>query len=191
MSREVFYYAGRLEGECMKGLVHIYTGDGKGKTTAAVGLGIRAYGRGFKVLMVQFLKGAETGEIHTLKKLEPNFVLLRGTETKKFTWNMTEEELKQTKKEQENIFDATVNAAKGGNWDMIILDEAISAVAVGMLDMDAVVKFVKAKPEKLELVLTGRNASQELLELADYVSEIKMVKHPMQKGIAARKGIES
>lgn len=175
----------------MKGLVHIYTGDGKGKTTAALGLGIRAYGRGFKVLMVQFLKGAETGEMHTLKKLEPGFILHRGTEITKFTWNMTEEELKQTKKIQADIFNYAVDAAMCGGWDLVILDEVLGAIGAGLIDVKSVAEFVHDKPDHVELVLTGRNAPAELVELADYVSEIHAIKHPMEKGVPARKGIES
>ncbi len=175
----------------MKGLIHIYTGDGKGKTTAAVGLGIRAYGRGFKVLMVQFLKGADTGEIYTLKKLEPEFLLYRGKEIKKFTWNMNEAELKETARVQQDIFNHAVDAARSGGWDMVILDEILGAVGAGMVDKNDVIKFIEEKPDNFELVLTGRNAPAELVELADYVSEIKAVKHPMEKGIPARKGIEN
>ncbi len=175
----------------MKRLVHIYTGDGKGKTTAAVGLGIRAYGRGFKVLMVQFLKGADTGEIHTLKKLEPEFMLHRGKEIKKFTWNMNAEEVRETARAQQDIFNYAVDAAMCGGWDMVILDEILGAVGTGMIDLKEVVNFIKDKPDSFELVLTGRNAPAELVELADYVSEIKAVKHPMEKGIPAREGIEN
>ncbi len=174
----------------MKGLVHIYTGDGKGKTTAAVGLGVRAYGRGFKVLMVQFLKGAETGEMETLKLLEPGFVLYRGKEVLKFTWNMTKEELAQTRSSQQEIFRHGVEEAGKGGWDMLILDEVMGALSSGMLDLQQVVDFVNEKPERLELVMTGRNAPSELADIADYVSEIRAVKHPMTKGIPARKGIE-
>jgi cob(I)alamin adenosyltransferase len=175
----------------MKGLVHIYTGNGKGKTTAAIGLGIRACGRGLRVLMVQFLKGSETGEIHTLKKLEPGFVLYRGTETRKFTWEMNDEELRLTRKEQEEIFDHALAAAQSGSCDILIMDELMGAIATGMIRIKAVADFIKNKPAGLELVLTGRDAPDELVELADYVSDIKAVKHPMDKGIAARKGIES
>ncbi|NJD03379.1 MAG: cob(I)yrinic acid a,c-diamide adenosyltransferase [Ruminiclostridium sp.] len=175
----------------MKSLIHIYTGNGKGKTTAAIGLGIRAYGRGFKVLMVQFLKGADTGEIHTLKKLEPGFLLYRGTEIKKFIWNMNEAELRQTARIQQDIFNYAVDAAICGGWDMVIMDEILGAVSSGMVDLNEVVQFIKDKPDNFELVLTGRNAPPELVELADYVSEIKAVKHPMEKGIPARKGIEN
>lgn len=175
----------------MKGLVHIYTGNGKGKTTAAIGLGIRAYGRGFRVLMVQFLKGAETGEMHTLKMLEPRFTLYRGTEIKKFTWNMTDEELKQTAKLQQDTLNYAVDAAMCGGWDLVIMDEILGAIGSRMIDLEEVVRFIKEKPDGFELVLTGRNAPKELVELADYVSDIQAVKHPMEKGIPARKGIES
>lgn len=176
--------------EIMTGLVHIYTGDGKGKTTAALGLGLRACGRGMKVLMVQFLKGAPTGEMYSLKALEPGFVLRRGTETKKFTWEMNAEEKAQTAAEQRCIFNDTIRMVSGNEWDLLILDEALGAISSGMLDKNAVIAFIKGKPEKLELVLTGRGATPELIELADYVSEIKAVKHPVDRGVNGRKGIE-
>lgn len=174
----------------MKGLVHIYTGDGKGKTTAAIGLGVRAYGRGLKVLMVQFLKGMETGEMFTLKLLEPGFVLHRSREVLKFTWDMTDEELSRTRQIQKEILDYAVDATYCGGWDMVILDEVMGALSSGVLDLKDVLDFVKDKPDRLEIVMTGRNAPAELIELADYVSEIKCVKHPIDNGIPARKGIE-
>lgn len=174
----------------MKGLIHIYTGNGKGKTTASVGLGVRACGRGLKVLMVQFLKGAPTGELFSLKALEPGFELYRGTETKKFTWQMNEVERAQTAAEQRSILEYAVNSASKGGIDLLILDEVLGAISTGMLSKDAVLEFVRNKPRDLELVLTGRGASPELVELADYVSEIEAVKHPSEKGVNGRKGIE-
>jgi len=174
----------------MKGLVHIYTGNGKGKTSSAVGLGIRACGRGLKVLMVQFLKGMETGEMIIIKRLEPDFVIKRGTEIKKFTWNMNEEELKQVKEDQQAIFSYAVAEALNKRCDVLILDEVMAAITTGMLSLEQVADFVKNKPEELELVLTGRDAPEELIRLADYVSVIDALKHPMEKGIPARKGIE-
>lgn len=174
----------------MRGFIHIYTGDGKGKTTAAIGLGVRACGRGMKVLAVQFLKGAPTGEMYSLKALEPNFILHRGTQTKKFTWEMNEEEKAMTAAEQQSIFEFAVEAANKGECDLLILDEALGAISSGMLDKDSLIEFVRCKPERLELVLTGRGAPGELIGLADYVSEIKAVKHPAEKGINGRKGIE-
>lgn len=174
----------------MKGLVHIYTGDGKGKTTAAIGLGVRACGRGMKVLMVQFLKSIHSGEMCSLKSLEPNFVLRRGTESGKFTWQMNDEEKARAAAEQQEIFNYAVNAARNGECDLLILDEVLGAVSAGMVDREQLVSFIKNKPDRLELVLTGRNADDGLVGLADYVSEIRAVKHPAEKGIQARKGIE-
>lgn len=174
----------------MRGFIHIYTGDGKGKTTAAVGLGVRACGQGMKVLMVQFLKGMPTGEMYSLKKLEPGFVLHRGTEIKKFTWQMTSEEKTQAAAEQRNIFEYAANAAKNGEWDMLIMDEVMGALSTGMIEHESLLHFVSSKPESLELVLTGRDAPSELISMADYVSEIRAVKHPAEKGTNARKGIE-
>jgi cob(I)alamin adenosyltransferase len=175
----------------MTGLVHIYTGNGKGKTTAAVGLGVRAYGRGFKVLLVQFLKGTDTGELNTLKLLEPDFTVHRNDEIKKFIWDMTPDEIEDTKKIQQNIFNFGKDAIMSGKWDLVIMDEIMAAITLEFVELQDVIDLVKNKPKKVELVMTGRNAPDELVELADYVSEIKPVKHPMEKGIKARKGIES
>jgi cob(I)alamin adenosyltransferase len=183
--------ADNREEDILKGLVHIYTGNGKGKTTAAIGLGIRACGRGMKVLMVQFLKGTDTGEIYTLKKLEPDFTLHRRTEVKKFTCSMSKKEKDEAKAVQKELFDFAVNSMKSGEWDLIILDEIMAAISSGFIEVDNVVDFIKGRPDNVEIALTGRNAPAELILLADYVSEIRAVKHPMKKGIPARKGIEN
>lgn len=174
----------------MKGLVHIYTGDGKGKTTAAIGLGVRACGRGMKVFMAQFLKGTPTGEMFSLKALEPGFTLFRGTETKKFVWEMNEAEKAESAAEQKSILDYAFKKAYEGECDLLILDEILGAISAGMIDEKEVINFIKSKPKNIELVLTGRGASCGLIELADYVSEIRAVRHPAGKGIKARKGIE-
>ena len=174
----------------MKGLVHIYTGDGKGKTTSAIGLGIRAYGRGMRVLMVQFLKGADTGELKTIEKLAPDFKIYRSLEQKTFFWKMTDEQKLQLKESVESTFEYAVNAAKSGEWNMIIMDELMGTLSNGLLDTDIVADFILSRPEGLELVMTGRNPPDKLVELADYVSIINAHKHPFQKGIPARKGIE-
>ncbi|HHV98238.1 MAG TPA: cob(I)yrinic acid a,c-diamide adenosyltransferase [Clostridiaceae bacterium] len=174
----------------MQGLVHIYTGNGKGKTSAAVGLGIRACGRGFKVLMVQFLKGTETGEAITIEKLAPMFTIHRGKSTGKFTWQMSSEEKEYEKNVQNELLDYARKAAASGQWQMVILDEIMAAIKSEMVKVEDVVSLIKDRHRDVEIVLTGRNAPNELIELADYVSEINEVKHPMNKGIAARKGIE-
>lgn len=174
----------------MKGLVHIYTGNGKGKTTAALGLGVRACGSGMSVMLVQFLKSTPTSELKSLELLDPPFRICRKTESCKFTWDMDAQEKKRTSEEQrEMLMYAAAEAASGG-IDMLILDEVMGAITSGMLDLDAVVDFIKAKPDNVEIVMTGRNAPCELIELADYVSEIGEVKHPAHNGIMARKGIE-
>lgn len=170
----------------MKGLTHIYTGDGKGKTTAAVGLAVRAVGDGFRVLLVQFLKGRKTGELEPLEKLGVEIV--RAQNVVKFIPQMTPEEFAQCKDSHESCLKAAKNAA--GKYGLIILDEVIGAVQTGMIGAEELLNFVKTKPEELELVLTGRDAPPELLALADYVSEIRCVRHPYEKGVPARKGIE-
>lgn len=173
----------------MKGLVHIYTGNGKGKTTAALGLGIRAYGRGFRVLLVQFLKGADTGEINVLKNFGTAFEVRRGN-TIKFVKDMNAAEVSEAKQIQEELFEYAVKAGIQGEKDLIILDEIMAAINLGLLTLDTVVKFIKERPSSIEIVLTGRDAPQELIELADYISDIHAVKHPLEKGIPARRGIE-
>ena len=174
-----------------QGLIHIYTGAGKGKTTAAIGLGIRAYGQGLKVLMVQFLKGWTTGEMKVIESLGPRFQLFQyNKENDKFTWGMTDDEMKGIKGEMRIGLNYTIEAVMSGEWDLIIMDEVMVTVNCGFLTLEEVVEIVENKPLKLELVLTGRDAPLKLIELADYVSEITPRKHPMEKGIKAREGIE-
>lgn len=173
-----------------EGLVHIYTGNGKGKTSAAIGLGIRACGRGLRVLMVQFLKSIETGEMFTIKKLEPDFMLYRDTPINRFIWEMNSEELEIVRKSQNKIFSYAEKSVEDGLCDLVILDEIIAAVNTNLLEKTRVINFIKNKPKDMELVLTGRDAPLEFIELSDYVSEIGSVKHPMDKGIKGRKGIE-
>jgi cob(I)alamin adenosyltransferase len=174
----------------MQGLVHIYTGDGKGKTTAAIGLGIRALGRGMKVLMIQFLKGSNTGEILILENLKPDFQLYRHKELHKFTNQMNSDELAVCRDEIRSSFQYAIDAARSGIWNLIILDEIMATISIGAISTGEAVSLIENKPEELELVLTGRNAPDELIQRADYVSEIHAVKHPMNRGIKARKGIE-
>lgn len=174
----------------MKGLVHIYTGNGKGKTTAAIGIGIRAWGRGKSVLMVQFLKGQESGELITIKELCPRFVVNSGKPISKFTWNMNETELRQAAILQKELFRYAIDEAKTGKWDLLILDELVATITTGMIPLEDVLEFIADKPDNLEIVITGRNAPDKLIEVADYVSDIHEVKHPMKRGIMARKGIE-
>jgi len=174
----------------MEGLVHIYTGDGKGKTTAAVGLGLRAWGRGKRVLMVQFLKEMESGELTAIDKLGEGFMVNRGRFMNKFTWEMGEGERKEAAALQNQQLEYAWKEMKTDQWDMLILDEIMAAITTGMIPPEDVLALIDDKPDRLELVLTGRNAPDQLVDAADYVSEIREVKHPFQRGIGARRGIE-
>lgn len=173
-----------------KGLVHIYTGDGKGKTTAAVGLGTRAYGRGYKVLFIQFLKSEPSGEVMTFEKLEPAIQCYRTKKVKGFFFTMNEEQKKDMKDTEQQALDYAVKEAAEGKWDMIILDEILGSLSNNLIPIEQVEAFIRNKPEDLELILTGRGAPKSLIELADYVSEIKALKHPYEKGVNSREGIE-
>lgn len=173
----------------MFGLIHIYCGDGKGKTTAAVGLAVRCAGRGNKVLLVQFLKSRDSGELYSLAKL-PDIEVMRGKESKKFTFQMNEEEKHALLIEHNKMFEQVLAKIKYGGYSLLILDEVIGALNAKVFEMPKLIEFLRHKPENLEVVLTGRNPAPELVEIADYVSEMRKVKHPMDKGIMAREGIE-
>lgn len=173
----------------MFGLIHIYCGDGKGKTTAAVGLAVRCAGRGNKVLLVQFLKSRDSGELYSLAKL-PDIEVMRGKESKKFTFQMNEEEKRALLIEHNKMFEQVLAKIKNGGYSLLILDEVIGALNAKVFEMPKLIEFLRHKPENLEVVLTGRNPAPELVEIADYVSEMRKVKHPMDKGIMAREGIE-
>ena len=161
------------------GLTHIYCGDGKGKTTAAIGLAIRAAGSGKKVLIARFLKNEASGVdiIH----LERSFGFYK---------NLSEEDKRECRKMYRELWDAATKRAVSEQFDMLVMDEFMAAYRYGIIEKETALRFLREKPYKLELVLTGREPSEELLELADYVSEIKKVKHPFDRGVKARKGIE-
>ena len=173
----------------MNGLTHIYCGDGKGKTTAAVGLGVRACGSGKRVMLVQFLKGNSSSELIVLRQLK-NFNVLPAPSSIKFTFQMTKKELEETAMLCAGLFCKAVAAVNADDCDMLILDEVFGAVNCDLLDNKMLIDLIKNKPQKLELVLTGRDPKPEVLELADYISEIKKVKHPFDQDIPARRGIE-
>lgn len=172
-----------------QGLVHIYCGDGKGKTSAAVGLAVRAAGRGMKVLVVRFLKTENSGEVEVLRSI-PGITVTPCDRTFGFVFRMTEEQKQEAALYYQSRFEAAVTEAVQGQYDLLILDEILASCNYGMVQEQSVVEFLKNRPLGLEVVLTGRDPSEHLLELADYVSEICMRKHPYQKGIPARKGIE-
>ena len=171
------------------GLIHIYTGDGKGKTTAALGLILRASGRGLKVVLGQFLKGRETGELRTLSLL-PGVTVFRGKPLTKFSFQMNEQEKADVLQSHNAFIKELASYCQKENINLLVLDEAIGACGTHLLDESLLIDFLKHKPEHLEVVMTGRNPSPQLLGLADYVSEICKRKHPFDKGIPAREGIE-
>jgi cob(I)alamin adenosyltransferase len=173
----------------MSGLIHLYCGDGKGKTTAALGLTIRAVGNNFRVIFVQFLKNQATGELSILEGIS-GVTLIRGKEGSGFSFSMTEEEKEKTRQLHTENLKIAIGLAHSGEYDMLILDEIVGANRRNLIDQELLEDFVRNKPENLELVMTGREPAQWMLDCADYVSEINKVKHPYDRGISARKGIE-
>lgn len=167
-----------------KGMVHIYTGDGKGKTTCAIGLAIRCAGYGKKVKFFQFLKATPTGELSPLEKA--GVETLRINSCEKFYCDMTDVEKHITKTEIENQL-CNIFSEK---CDLIILDEIICVAANEIITIEKIIEIIKSKPQDTELVLTGRNMPDSLLQYADYVSEIKCIKHPYSNGTQARYGID-
>ncbi len=170
-------------------MIHIYYGDGKGKTTAAIGLAVRAAGSRMKVLFVQFLKTEFSGERHTLSHTE-NITLTFAPVDLKFTYEMDENEKQKASAMFRKIFDDAVTKVLTEGYDMIVLDEVSTAVEAGMLSEHSLYEFVSDVPKNIEVVITGHNPPEKLLELADYVTEMKKIKHPYDKGVQARFGIE-
>ncbi|MEE3333584.1 MAG: cob(I)yrinic acid a,c-diamide adenosyltransferase [Ruminococcus sp.] len=170
-------------------MVHIYYGDGKGKTTAAIGLACRAAGSRMKVLFVQFLKTEFSGERHTLSHTE-NISLTFCPLELSFTYDMDESEKAKAAQLFRRIFDESVTKVFTQKYDMIVLDEVFSAVEADMISESSLYEFVSNAPKNLEIVMTGHNPSEKMLELADYITEMKKIKHPYDKGVQARFGIE-
>lgn len=173
----------------MRSCIHIYTGDGKGKTSAAVGLAVRHAGQGGKVLFAQFLKDGSSGEIEVLKKI-PGITVFPCTEKFGFSFLMSEEEKKEAIACYTGYLQEVLGKAVFEEYTLLILDEAVAAYNLQFYNTQSLLDFLKSKPETLEVVLTGRNPADELVELADYVSEIQKIKHPFDAGLPARKGIE-
>lgn len=176
--------------ESRKGLIIIHTGPGKGKTTAALGLALRAVGQGLKVLMVQFIKGSwHYGELDAARLLgEDRFKILpmgRGF-VKVGAEKPDPEDLRMVRE----AWEFARLKILSGEYDLVVLDEINYAVSYKMLDPEAVLETLKAKPQMVHVVLTGRNAHPAMVELADLVTEMREVKHPFQKGIVAQRGIE-
>lgn len=173
----------------MKGLVHIYEGDGKGKTTAGVGLAIRCAGCGFPVVYAQFLKDGSSGEINILRNI-PEITVKVCTTRFGFTFHMDAETKIRAKEAYEDLFRQAVTCAEETSCRLLVLDEILDACNRGLLDSGLVTGFLKNRPGELEVVLTGREPGREFTEFADYITVMKKVRHPFTQGIPARKGIE-
>jgi cob(I)alamin adenosyltransferase len=167
-------------------MVHVYTGDGKGKTTAAIGLAIRAIGAGFKVLMVQFIKNGEYSEIKALSKFSDSIIIkqfglghfIKGVPSAE-DFNAAQIGIEETE-----------SIVRSGKYNMVILDEANVAVRLGLFSVDDLLYIIDNKPDNVELIITGRDAEQKLIEKANLVTEMKEIKHYFRKGVVARVGIE-
>jgi len=173
-----------------KGLVIVYTGGGKGKTSAALGLVLRAVGYNHKVCMVQFVKGSwHYGELDSAKRLAPEFEMI--TAGKGFVGILDD---KSPREEHVKAANDTLVISRekimSGKFDVVILDEINYAIQLELLKLDDVIDLIKSKPAELDLVLTGNHATKEVIELADLVTEMKEIKHPFKSGLKAKKGID-
>lgn len=171
------------------GLIHIYCGDGKGKTSAAAGLAVRAAGWGKRTLFVRFLKNENSGEVKALKQIS-EIEVLPLKKSYGFFSSLTEEEKKEAQATYRELWREAVSLISGGSFDILVADEFMAAYNYGLIPQEEALRFLKEKPESLEVVLTGRNPDPQLVELADYVSEIRKIKHPFDRGVGARRGIE-
>lgn len=171
-----------------QGLIQVYTGNSKGKTTAALGLAIRAVGHGFKVFIIQFMKGREDyGELQGLKRLEPECQIEHyGGKG----WVQKGNPSLGDKEEANKAFSRVKEIIADGQWDIVILDEILNAIWFELLSEDELITVLETKPKHVEIVLTGRNASDVIKAKADLVTEMLQLKHPYDQGVAARKGIE-
>lgn len=171
-----------------KGMVQVYTGNGKGKTTAALGLALRSMGHGYKVFMLQFMKGSKDyGELQAAEKYLPNLIIVQsGLETFVSKENPSQADIDLARQGLETA----KKVISEGHYDIVILDEINVALDFNLIDLDEVIDMVRNKPAHVELILTGRYVPEKIAELADLISEVSLVKHPYYKGVPARKGIE-
>lgn len=201
-----------------KGLVHCYTGDGKGKTTASLGSALRAIGQGWRVYVIQFMKGGlYTGEFLAASRYLRGLLTIRQfgrgcvKQKRQYTLDSFEDKLLSESvrddvecgacrycflndEQQRDFCRQGLNHAemivKSGDYELVVLDEINVALQLGFISSDEVIKLLDEKPEKVNVIITGRGAPKEIMERADLVSDIKELKHPFQKGISARKGLE-
>jgi cob(I)alamin adenosyltransferase len=173
-------------GKIMRGYVHVYTGDGKGKTTAALGLAIRAAGAGLKVYIAQFIKMGDYSEIKALKRYSDSITIEQYGLGRFLDKTPSQEDVAIARKGLEMV----KNVMTSGKVNLVIMEEANVAANFGLFSVQEIVQLIVNKPKEIELVLTGRSASSQVIEAADLVTEMKMVKHYYEKGVQARVGIE-
>ncbi len=172
-----------------KGFFQVYTGEGKGKTTAAIGLAVRAAGHGLRTFICQFLKGRRTGEFIALKERFSDLIDIYQCGSEKFVLpdgKLSEDHIELARR----ALQLSKQALVSGNYDIVILDEINVALKLGLVELEEVLALIEARPEEVELVFTGRDAHEEVLRRADLVTEMREVRHYYRKGITARKGIE-
>ncbi|AQS57829.1 cob(I)yrinic acid a,c-diamide adenosyltransferase [Desulforamulus ferrireducens] len=171
-----------------KGLVLVFTGNGKGKTTAALGMALRAWGHGMRVLVLQFIKSQQCGEHLAAEKMQPGFEI-RPLGLGFINLNDPAAVARQQQAARE-VLKQVATAMTSGDYQLLILDEVLYAINYGLIELNDVLSLLEQRPEHLHLVLTGRDAPPEIIERADLVTEMREVKHPYKQGIAAQKGIE-
>lgn len=174
-----------------KGLIHIYTGDGKGKTSAALGLAMRAAGSGKKVFFVQFFKedAAPSGEKAFLGGIKSTIEMLRSN-CRHPIFTRLQTDLQKVQSSVSGTFAEVKRRVEEGGVDLLVLDEVMAAISGGWLNVKELLDFLETRPAHIEVVLTGRNAPMELVKTADYVTEMLKIKHPFDNGVGAREGIE-
>lgn len=170
--------------KAFKGLVEIYTGDGKGKTSAALGLALRAAGQGLRVIFIQFLKGEPGGEHLIAAKLKLFEIVQTGH------GDIFQKEDSQLKQEAVKTLELAEKAFTGGDYDVVVLDEIFIAYWRGFISLQEILDLMQNKPDGVELVMTGRKAPPEVIKRADLVTEMLMIKHPFSEGVKQRRGIE-
>lgn len=168
-------------------MIHLYTGEGKGKTTAAIGLAVRAAGSGMPVIFAQFMKGTDTGELHSLENLQ-NIRVMRSAQDFGFYSSMSDEDKRKLTEIHNHILDDILEAVKSHQSFLVVLDEITYPVKWGLVDVEKLKQILAF--DEAELVCTGRDATPFLQEAADYITEMRCVRHPFEKGVAARRGVE-
>jgi cob(I)alamin adenosyltransferase len=173
-----------------RGYIQIYTGDGKGKTTAALGLGLRAVGRGFRVVMIQFLKNGLSGELDAVKSFNERFQILNFSKTNKFMKDMSCGEREKLYAVTQQELGTLHRILDSDECDILILDEIFAALHAELISLQQALEIIEKKPSGMELVLTGRNVPDEIAQQADLITEMRAVRHYADKGVKARLGIE-